>query len=166
MSTHDIVVGRIPAGFERWEELLAVIRTSFAYMDGMIDPPSSAHRLTPATLREKAASDTGFIALAGDKIAGCAFLAEKPDRFYLGKLAVAPELQGRGVGRLLLEAAEVHARAAGKDVIELQTRVELTANHLTFARLGYVETGRTVGLPLEGWDDVHMTKLLRPLPTD
>ena len=42
----DLAVDPIPAGFERWEELLAVIRESFAYMDGVIDPPSSAHRLT------------------------------------------------------------------------------------------------------------------------
>lgn len=139
----------LPAHFHRWEELLGVIRTSFAYMDGIIDPPSSAHRLTPETLRAKAAHEVGFIAEAAGKIVGCAFLAGKPDHFYLGKLAVLPSWQGKGIGRRLMEAAEEHARRAGKPVMELQTRVELTANHRTFAALGYVETARTAH---EGYD--------------
>jgi GNAT superfamily N-acetyltransferase len=139
----DIVVTALPAGFARWQDLLGIIRSSFAYMDGIIDPPSSAHRLTPELLHAKAATETGFIATAGDELAGCAFLSEKEDRFYLGKLAVAPSHQGRGVGRRLLQAAEGHARSAGKCVIELETRVELTANHRLFARLGFVETART-----------------------
>lgn len=160
MSTPGIAVGRIPPGFDRWDDLLAVIRASFAYMDGVIDPPSSAHRLTPETLRDKAASETGFIALAGDGIAGCAFLAEKPVHFYLGKLAVAPGMQGRGVGRRLLEAVEAHARAAGKDIIELQTRVELTANQRMFARLGFVETARTAHAGYDRPTSVTMRKAL------
>ena len=40
---------------------------------------------------------------------GCAFIAEQADHFYLGKLAVLPACQGRGIGRRLLEAAERHA---------------------------------------------------------
>jgi GNAT superfamily N-acetyltransferase len=160
VSTPDIVVERIPAGFERWDDLLSIIRRSFAYMDGIIDPPSSAHRLTPETLREKAALEIGFIAFADREISGCAFLAEKPDHFYLGKLAVTPELQGHGVGRRLLEAAETHARAAGKGVIELQTRVELTSNHRTFARFGFVETTRTAHAGYDRPTSVTMRKEL------
>ena len=56
----DVAIEPIPAGFERWEELLAIIRESFAYMDGVIDPPSSAHRLTPETLRAKAQPRSDF----------------------------------------------------------------------------------------------------------
>ena len=139
----------IPAGFDRWEALLALIRSSFAYMDGVIDPPSSAHRLTPETLRGKAVAEICLLALFGDEIAGCAFLAEKDDHFYLGKLAVAPAHQGRGIGRRLLSTAEHQARRAGKGIIELQTRVELTDNQRLFARLGFVETARTAH---EGYD--------------
>lgn len=32
-------------------EVLALIRCSFAYMDGRIDPPSSMHRLTLSALQ-------------------------------------------------------------------------------------------------------------------
>lgn len=53
------------------------------------------------------------------------------------------ERQGQGLGRRLMQAAEDLARSRGKAAIELQTRVELTANHAAFARLGFHETDRT-----------------------
>jgi ribosomal protein S18 acetylase RimI-like enzyme len=156
----DIAVEPIAAGFERWEALLALIRAAFAPMDGVIDPPSSAHRLTAETLRAKAQSETGFLARAGDAMIGCAFIAEKGDHFYLGKLAVLPACQGRGVGRRLLEAAERHSVRAGKPLIELQTRVELTANQRVFRALGFVETGRTAHQGFDRPTSVTMRKRL------
>ena len=84
----------------------------------------------------------------------------RPDHFYLGKLAVLPACQGRGVGRRLLEAAERHAVRAGKPVIELQTRVELTANHRAFRALGFVETGRTAHPGYDRPTSVTMRKRL------
>ena len=60
--------------------------------------------------------------------------------------------RGRGAGERL--------RAGGRSSFTFQAPE-------FYERLGYTETGRTVGIPLEGWDDVHMTKLLqRPLFTD
>ena len=147
--TADLAIDPIPVGFERWEELLAVIRESFAYMDGVIDPPSSAHRLTAQTLRAKAQAEIGFLARAGDTTIGCAFIAEQADHFYLGKLAVLPAHQGLGIGKRLLEAAERHAVRAGKPFLELQARVELTGNQRAFRSLGFIETGRTAH---EGYD--------------
>ncbi len=41
-----IEIARTGEDFDRWQELVALIVSSFAYMDGVIDPPSSAHRLT------------------------------------------------------------------------------------------------------------------------
>jgi GNAT superfamily N-acetyltransferase len=155
-----IEIRSIPANFGRWEELLGVIRTSFSYMDGIIDPPSSAHRLTPKTLSAKASGETCFIAEIGGELAGCAFIAEKADHFYLGKLAVLPRHQGKGIGRALLRAAERHAIRAGKPAIELQTRVELTANHRFFAAMGFVETARTAHEGYERPTSVTMRKRL------
>lgn len=152
-----VEVRLLPVNFSRWEELLEVIRASFSYMDGVIDPPSSAHRLTPESLGEKAKEEVCFLATkehaitpnpspqGGEEpaIVGCAFLTEEADHFYLGKLAVLPRFQGKGVGRALMSAAEDHVVRAGKPVIELQTRIELTANQRLFAALGFVETART-----------------------
>jgi ribosomal protein S18 acetylase RimI-like enzyme len=156
----DVAIDPIPPDFSGWETLLALIRTAFAPMDGVIDPPSSVHRLTPEALRAKASAEVGFLARAGDTMIGCAFIAEQADHFYLGKLAVLPACQGRGVGRRLLEAAERHAVQAGKPLIELQTRVELTANHRAFKALGFVETGRTAHQGYDRPTSVTMRKRL------
>src|SRR5690554_7258401 len=129
-------------------------------MEGRIDPPSSATRLTLDTLRRKCADEIAIVAVEGDAIVGCVFLAGKADHFYLGKLAVDPARQGAGIGRLLMCEAERVALEAGKPVIELQTRVELTGNQAAFARLGFVETGRTAH---DGYDrptSVTLRKLL------
>ena len=48
--------------FDRWDELLGLIMRAFAYMDGVIDPPSSAHRLTIASLTDKARDEIALIA--------------------------------------------------------------------------------------------------------
>jgi ribosomal protein S18 acetylase RimI-like enzyme len=158
----DLSIVPLRADFERWKELLDLILNSFRYMDGVIDPPSSALRLTPENLKRKAAEETAFLAHLDGRIAGCVFLAEKDDHFYLGKLAVDPACQGRGVGRRLVEAAEGHARAAGKPIIELQVRVELAGNQATFARLGFNETGRTAHAGFDRPTSVTMRKDLRP----
>lgn len=155
-----ISVVAMPPDFEDWEPLLAMVRASFAAMDGVIDPPSSVHRLTPQSLRAKAQAETAFLARDGAAIVGCLFLAAHPRHFYLGKLAVLPPWQGRGIGRWLLESAERHAIGAGKPVIELQTRVELTDNYRAFRALGFVETGRTAHDGFDRTTSVTMRKRL------
>ncbi|MGX7876631.1 GNAT family N-acetyltransferase [Mesorhizobium sp. ORM6] len=136
-------VTRIPADFSRWDDVLALIMRAFAFMDGVIDPPSSSHLLTVDTLRDKARRETGFVAVCGDKIVGCVFALERADDLYVGKLAVAPDCQGQGIGRRLMRAVERLALGRGKAALELQTRIEFTANHAAFARLGFHETART-----------------------
>ena len=133
---------------------------AFAFMDGVIDPPSSAHLLTVDVLRDKALHETGFVALDGDRIVGCVFALERADDFYVGKLAVAPDCQGQGIGRRLMRAVERLAVDRGKAALDLQTRIELTANHAAFARLGFHETERTAH---EGYDrptSITMRKLV------
>ncbi|TKB14716.1 MAG: GNAT family N-acetyltransferase [Mesorhizobium sp.] len=154
------LVAKLPPDFAEWDELLALIRRAFAYMDGVIDPPSSAHRLTPESLRRKAGQETGFLAVENGRIVGCIFALEREKDFYVGKLAVEPGLQGRGIGGRLMQAVEDLARRRGKQTIELQTRIELTENHAAFARLGFRETGRTAH---EGYDwptSITMRKVL------
>ncbi|TIN31422.1 MAG: GNAT family N-acetyltransferase [Mesorhizobium sp.] len=141
--TDAILITQIPADFDRWNDVLTLIMRAFASMDGVIDPPSSAHLLTADSLRDKARRETGFVAFKGDRIVGCVFALEKVTEFYVGKLAIAPDCQGQGIGRRLMQAIEDLARSRGKAAIELQTRIELTANHAAFARLGFHETERT-----------------------
>ncbi|RUU51620.1 GNAT family N-acetyltransferase [Mesorhizobium sp. M2C.T.Ca.TU.002.02.1.1] len=144
-----ISITGLPAHFDRWDDLLALIRRAFAYMDGIIDPPSSAHLLTADTLAEKAKREAGFLAIENGRVVGCVFALERARDFYVGKLAVEPRLQAQGIGARLMRAVEDLARERGKDAIELQTRIELTTNHAAFARLGFRETERTAH---EGYD--------------
>jgi len=132
---------RLGPDFSRWEDLLALILGAFAYMDGVIDPPSSAHRLTTVSLEAKAQAEIAYAAMEGQTLLGCIFCRPQIGSLYIGKLAVAQGFQGRGAGRLLLEKAEQLARERGLPELRLETRVELTGNHAAFARWGFVRTG-------------------------
>ncbi len=122
-----------------WPGVLALIQRAFAGMEGRIDPPSSVHRLTAEGIAAQAR--TGEIWVV-PPLQACMFLTPKDGRLYLGKLAVEPALQGRGLARQLVALAEERARALGFAILELETRVELTENHAIFRHLGFVETGR------------------------
>ena len=123
--------------------ILALIRRSFAYMDGRVDPPSSMHRLTVAAVRQHAAAHEVWFAAEAAAPVACVFLTAKPDCLYLGKLAVDAGRRGRGHARALVDLAERRARAFGLPALELQARIELTENHATFRALGFGKTGET-----------------------
>ncbi|WP_170400984.1 GNAT family N-acetyltransferase [Ruegeria arenilitoris] len=125
----------------RLTEVLHLIRETFAYMEGRIDPPSSMHRLTMEELQRQARD--GEIWGIGDRPDAVVFLTPKPDCLYLSKLAVAQNKRGQGLARRLVEVAERRARAKGFRALELQTRIELVENHATFARLGFAVTRET-----------------------
>ena len=61
---------RIDEDFQRWEELLELVLSSFAHMNDRIDPPSSALKLTPTTLADKARSEIAYAAMEGDALCG------------------------------------------------------------------------------------------------
>ena len=151
---------RIGEEFDRWQELLALIVSSFAYMDGVIDPPSSAHQLTPASLAAKAQTEIAYVAVAGETLLGCIFCRPEAGSLYIGKLAVAPAFQGRGAGRLLLAAAENLARNLRLPVLRLETRIELTGNHATFARWGFVRTAENAHPGFSRTTSIEMRKTL------
>lgn len=154
-------IARLTQAFDSWDELLGLIMRAFAYMDGVIDPPSSAHRLTAASLRDKAGDEAGFIATLDGRLVGCIFAAERDDVIYVGKLAVDDSARGLGIGRALMLAAERHAAERGKPVLELQTRIELAANHATFAKMGFVEFERTAHDGFDRPTSITFRKTLR-----
>lgn len=160
MQAEGISIIGQPERFDDWQALLDLILRSFAYMDGVIEPPSSAHRLTPQTLEARARQETLLLAYSGDQLAGCLFVADRGDHAYLGKLAIDPALQSQGLGRRLVEAAERLARAAGKKALELDTRIELHGNHAAFAKLGFEEVARTAHPGFDRPTSITMGKAL------
>lgn len=155
-----IEIVRIGADFDRYEELLDVILAAFAFMDGRIDPPSSAHRLTPASLRQKAVLEIAFAAVEKGQPVGCIFLKPEEATLYIGKLAVHPAAQGKGTGWLLLARAEATARELGLACLRLETRVELTENHRLFAAWGF---GKTAESRHAGYDRTTSIVMRKPL---
>lgn len=140
-----VEIAELPDDFDRWDELLTMIKDAFAYMDGVIDPESSAHRLTIESLAAKARTERCFVAIAqADKsLVGCIFCEPRQDCLYVGKLAVTASHQRTGLGRMLTARAEQLAHDLGLPALELQTRIELTGNQVAFGKLGFVETLRT-----------------------
>ena len=142
----DLPVRRDPRRFGPHDDpapVLDLLRAAFAYMEGLIDPPSSLLRLDAAGLLRQA--ETGEIWLleeAGSPIASI-FLIPKEGRLYIGKLAVADGYRGQGLARQLVSHAGDRALALGLPVLELQSRVELKDNHAAFIAMGFAKTAET-----------------------
>ena len=98
-----------------------------------------------------------FVAEVRGTIAGVLVVAAVEEDFLLENVAVAPQYQGIGVGRALLELAESLARAQGHDAIRLYTHERMTENQSLYAKIGYVEYERRTE---DGFARVFMRKRL------
>jgi ribosomal protein S18 acetylase RimI-like enzyme len=87
------------------------------------------------------------VAEEGGEVVGLIVLGQDDEGFVVDNVAVHPSHQGTGVGRALLEHAEVAARRAGFDSIHLFTHELMAENLSLYARIGYVEYDRRV----DGW---------------
>ncbi len=123
--------------------VLALIRDAFAYMDGLIDPPSSMHNLTTADLSASARHGEIWVLTDGDNPVACIVMTPRENSLYLGRIAVSDPFRRQGLARQLIALAETRARALGLPRLELQSRVELTGNHSAFAALGFARTAET-----------------------
>jgi phosphinothricin acetyltransferase len=141
-------------------QVLRLIQTSFAYMTGCIDPPSSMHQLTVSALAQMA-KDSSVLAL-GDPVAACLVAKPLPHALYLGKIAIASDLRGRGVLRALLGRSEELARSLSLSRLELQVRIELVENQKIFGICGFVETARNAHPGYDRATEITMQKLLKP----
>ena len=89
---------------------------------------------------------------------GLVVLVAEADRMLLENIAVAPDREGQGLGRRLLEFAERAARDAGFGAIRLYTNAAMVENIALYGRIGYVEAGRHGE---GGFHRVDMVKALR-----
>lgn len=83
-----------------------------------------------------------------NQIIGCVLLVEKEDRLYLGMLTVSPELQNSGIGKKLMQQAEIQASALGLSKIVMtviSVREELIS---WYKRNGYVDIGAREPFPV------------------
>jgi len=97
----------------------------------------------------------GWVARAGSRLVGVIRCRETDDLLLIGRIAIAPDVQGAGIGRALLEAAEHHAHAPEA---ELFTGSLSEANIRLYEKCGYRITERVDNG--DGTEQVFMRKSL------
>ena len=98
-----------------------------------------------------------YVAERGDEVVGVLVLGRGDDGFCLYNVAVRPEQRGRGIGRGLLNLAEVRAADAGFNAIYLYTHEKMVENRALYVRLGYVQYDERTA---DGMTRVFMRKSL------
>jgi ribosomal protein S18 acetylase RimI-like enzyme len=157
-AVHGFRVAQASPAFSDWDALHALLRASYAFMEGRIDPPSSIRRMDAHALQTKAREEVLILAHDGDRLVGCAFARLRDDCVYVGKVAVDAAMRRRGVAAKLIAEAEAIARAHGRPFVEIEARVELTENHATFAALGFVKVGESAHAGFDRPTSITMRK--------
>lgn len=139
-DTHEAEVTVAPLAAADAGEVLTLQRAAFvseAQIYGSADMPPLTQTLEQLTaeLRE----GTALGARAGSRLVGAIRFRIDGDLLLIGRIAVAPDQQGEGIGRLLLDAAEQHSAAA---VAELFTGSLSEANIRLYERCGYAVSER------------------------
>jgi ribosomal protein S18 acetylase RimI-like enzyme len=96
---------------------------------------------------------------SGNKITACVSLVKKENYLYLGMLTVSPALQGAGMGKKLLQAAEefaVHNKFDRILMTVITARQELID---WYTRHGYADTGKRLPFPYEPGKGEHSQPL-------
>ena len=106
----------------------------------------------------RVSEDAVWVLQDGPAIVGILVLLSAPKYLLLDNIAIAPERQGRGLGRRLLAFAESEALRRGYREIRLYTHQTMIENQRLYASIGYEETGRGSEA---GYDRVFMRKPLR-----
>jgi len=118
--------------------LVSLINAAFIVERAFVDRDRTDIDDTSAYLEK------GAFLIADDESGGAdasVYVEIAGDRGYIGMLAVRPGLQGRGIGRRMMAAAEQYCRAAGCRAIDIKI-VNLRTELPGFYRsLGYVDTG-------------------------
>jgi [ribosomal protein S18]-alanine N-acetyltransferase len=119
-----------PAEANDLDALLAIENASFP-----------TDRLDKRALRHAIRSPTilAHVAVLDAEVAGYVLVQIRrgSDLGWLTSVAVAPRAHGRGLGRLLVDAAETAAREAGRTRIKLEVRADNTPAHRLYERAGY-----------------------------
>jgi len=120
-------------------------------------------RLPPLTqtldeLGAELVENLGCVAHERGRMIGAARARVDGGLLLIGRIAIAPDAQGRGIGTRLLDAVEERGRQAGCREAELFTGSLSEANLRLYRRTGYRESGRVEGD--DGIEQVFLRKTL------
>lgn len=135
-------------------EIVALVRAAYApYVIRIGREPA------PMQADYAALVDQGVVyVLPGDgRLRAVLVMFPEGDHLFVENIAVHPDEQGRGLGRLLMAAADDRARALGLGAVELYTNEAMTENLAFYPRLGFVEVERRLD---DGFRRVFMRKTL------
>lgn len=99
------------------------------------------------------------VAVSGERVVGVLVVWPHPDHLLLELVAVAPDVRGSGVGRILMDHAEREARDLELPAIRLYTNAAMTDAVAYHGRRGYAETGRRTE---HGYSRVFFEKRVGP----
>ena len=145
-----------PVGVGDAGEIFTLQRAAFvseAQLYGRADIPTLTQTLDELT--GELASNLAVKATLGHRIVGAGRARPDGTTLHIGRLIVAPDQQGRGIGTRLLTALEDLAPPATR-TFALFTGHLSVGNLRLYERLGYVEAGREAMGP--GVTRVHLTK--------
>ncbi|TIS47580.1 N-acetyltransferase [Mesorhizobium sp.] len=109
---------------------------------------------------DKALGEHQFeLAVENGRIVGLIETMVHDDHIWIENVAVAPEAQGKGIGRRLLDSAERKALEAGRTELRLLTNGAFEANVLLYRKHGYTIDREE---PFMNGTTVYMSKRLAP----
>lgn len=144
MSTEDAAVRGIRP--EDAGEVLTLQRAAFvqeALIYGTPDMPPLTQTLEE--LEHELRENLGCVAHIGPRMVGAVRARQDDGLLLIGRLAIAPDVQGAGIGTRLLAAVEERGRDAGATEAELFTGSLSEANLRLYEREGYRESQRVQG---------------------
>jgi ribosomal protein S18 acetylase RimI-like enzyme len=97
-----------------------------------------------------------YVLRRSDSVIGLICLLDTGDTFRISNLAVAPEHQGQGFGRLLMDYGEKVAIDKGYPEVTLFANEKMFENLVLYTKLGYVEFDRRLE---EGFHRVYFRKV-------
>ena len=103
------------------------------------------------------AADQVWVLEEAGEVVGVLVLEERPNLFLLDNIALRPDRQGLGLGRLLLDFAEAEAERRGWDTITLYTHALMAENIAIYTGRGYAQTARRTE---NGFDRIYMQRRL------
>jgi predicted N-acetyltransferase YhbS len=140
-------------------EVMTLQRAAFvqeAQIYGSVDMPALSQTLE-AVVAELAGND-GCVAHIGARMVGAVRARRDGTLLLIGRIAIAPDVQGEGVGSQLLAAVEERGRQQGCTEAELFTGSLSEANLRLYAREGYAETQRVPSG--DGIEEIYLRKQL------
>lgn len=126
-----------PARPDDGDRLARIARDAYGKYLGLVDEPPAPLLLDYAQV---AALGRTHVAVAEGEVIGMVTIEPDEPYLILRNLAVRPEYQGLGIGRMLVAFVEDTARGRGLRGVRLWTRAEMEDNIAFYLRLGYALT--------------------------